>query len=110
MKFLIPDFAEAAAFFARAVRRIEREQTRVQLFERASAIRAAHLGAHHGQFVLCIEQVRRAATDIERALREIPRFRDSFLVDHAHDNRDGVFFETFQSLKLRDRNELAVDE
>jgi len=57
-----------------------------------------------------IEQMRGAASDIERALDQIPRFQDSFRVDYAHDNIDRVFFEALEFSELRDWNELAIDE
>ena len=46
LQILIPNFAESAAFFARAVRRIKRKQTRIELLERAATVWAAHFGAH----------------------------------------------------------------
>ena len=57
-----------------------------------------------------VEQMRRAATDIECALHEIARFQNSFRVDHADDDIDRVFFETLEFAKLRDRNQLAIDK
>ena len=57
-----------------------------------------------------IEQVRGAAADIERALDQIARFQNSFRVDRSDDNIDGVFLETLEFSKLRDRDELAIDE
>src|SRR4029077_3571028 len=46
LQILIPNFAESAAFFARAVRRIKRKQTRIELLERAATVWAAHFGTH----------------------------------------------------------------
>ena len=57
-----------------------------------------------------VEQMRGAATDIECALHEIARFQNSFRVDHADHDIDRVFFETLEFAKLRDRNQLAIDE
>src|SRR5437667_8903509 len=37
LELAVPDFAEPSAFFACAVRRIEREQTRIEFFKRAAA-------------------------------------------------------------------------
>ena len=51
----------------------------------------------------------RAASNVERALRQVPRFRDPLGIDHADDDCDAVFFETLKSSKLRDWNERAVD-
>src|SRR6267143_670334 len=45
LQILIPNFAESAAFFAHAVRRIKRKQTRIKLLERAATVWAAHFGA-----------------------------------------------------------------
>ena len=71
----IPDFAEPAAFFAGAVRRIEREQTRIEFLEGAAAARTTHLRAHDRESMFRIEQMRGAAADIERALDQIARFQ-----------------------------------
>ena len=46
LQILIPDLAESAAFFTRAVRRIKRKQTRIELLECAATVWAAHFGAH----------------------------------------------------------------
>ena len=107
---LIPDFAKAAAFFARAVRRIEREQPRIEFLEGAAATRATHLRAHDGESMLRVEQMRRAAADIERALHQIARFQNAFRIDRADDDIDGVFLEALELAKLRDRHELAIDK
>jgi hypothetical protein len=106
---LVPDFAEAAAFFTRAMRRIERKQTRIEFFKRASAAWAAHLGTHHGQPILRIEQTRRAAPDFERAPHNVARIRDSLPIGYAHDNVYGVFLETLQFPKMRDRDQSSID-
>ena len=53
--------------------------------------------------------MRRASSDLERALRQVPRFRDPFCIDHADHNRDAVFLKAFQPPKLRDRDERSVD-
>ncbi len=57
-----------------------------------------------------IEQMRRAAADLEGALREIARFHNSLGIDHADNDVDGVFLEALQFSKLRDRNELPIDK
>src|SRR5437016_2024118 len=54
--------------------------------------------------------MRSATPNLERALREVPRLRDSLRVNHADDNGDAVLFEPFEFLELRDRNERAVDK
>src|SRR5438876_5907746 len=46
LQVLIPDLAESAAFFTRAVRRIKRKQTRIELLERATTVWAGHFDAH----------------------------------------------------------------
>ena len=63
------------------MRRVEGEQTRIELLEGAPATRAAHLRAHDREPILRIEQMRGAAADIERALDEVARFQDSLRVD-----------------------------
>ena len=100
LKFLVPDLAESATFFAGAVRRIEGKQSWIELFERAAAVRTTHLRAHHGEIIFRVEQVRRAPADIERALREFSRFRDSFFVNHADDNGNCMLFETREAPEL----------
>ena len=60
--------------------------------------------------MLRVEQMRRAAADLERALRKIARFQNSFRIDRADDDIDGVLLEALEFAKLRDRNELAIDE
>ena len=109
MQILIPDFAEAAAFLARAVRRIERKQTRIEFLEGAAATRATHLRAHDREPIFRIEQMRGAAADLERALDEIARFQNSLRIDRADDHIDRVLLETLEFSKLRDRNQLAID-
>src|SRR5205807_9006178 len=44
-QILVPNFAESAAFFTRAVGRIKRKQTRIELLECAATVWAAHFGA-----------------------------------------------------------------
>src|ERR1700719_2891131 len=51
----------------------------------------------------------RAASDVECALRQVPRLRDPFGIDHANNDRDAVLFEAFQSSELRDREEHSID-
>ena len=106
----IPNFAETAAFLAGAVRRIEGEQAGIEFFKSAPAAWTAHLRAHDRETMFCIEQVRGAATDIERALDQIPRFQDSFRVDRADHNVDRVFLEPLEFSELRNREEFAIDE
>ena len=101
--FAVPNLAEPAAFLASAVRRVEREQARIEFFERASAARATHLRAHDGDAMFPIEQVRRAASDIERALHEIARFQNSLRVDRADHDVDRVLLKTLELPELRDR-------
>src|ERR1043166_5274467 len=110
LQFLVPDFAESTAFLTLPVRRVEREQTRIEFFECAAAVRTAHLRAHDGEAVFRIEQVCGAATDLERALREVARVSDSLRVDDAGDHRNRVLFESFESSKLRNRDELTIDK
>jgi hypothetical protein len=109
LEILIPKFTKAAAFLARAVRRVEREQTRIELFKCATATGTTHFRAHHRQAILRIEQMGGAAADLDRALGEIPRFENPLRVDHTNYHVDGVFFETLQFSKMRNRNELPVD-
>ena len=89
--------------------RIKRKQSRIQFFKCAAAIWTTHLRAHDGEAVFRIEKVRRAASDLERALGKVARFRDPFGIDHADDNRDAVFFETLESSELCNRNQRPVD-
>ncbi|KAG0505220.1 MAG: hypothetical protein Udaeo_14530 [Candidatus Udaeobacter sp.] len=51
LQILVPNFAEPAAFFAHPMRRIKREQTRIEFLKCAAAVRAAHLGAHDGKAI-----------------------------------------------------------
>src|SRR5437879_11231189 len=91
------------------MRRIKRKQSRIQFFKCAAAIWTTHLRAHDDEAVFRIEKVRRAASDLERALSKVARFRDPFGIDHADDNRDAVFFETLESSELCNRNQRPVD-
>src|SRR5207248_6319960 len=77
LKFLVPDFTEPSALLARAMGRVEREQSRIEFFERAATIRTAHLGAHDREPVFRIEEMCSAAANIERAFPQVARFRDS---------------------------------
>src|SRR6266536_4102912 len=71
LQIAVPNFTKPAAFLARAMRRIEREQARVELFERAAASWTAHLRAHNRESFSGIEQTRGAATDLQRALNNV---------------------------------------
>src|SRR5260370_159155 len=95
--------------FARAMWRINREQSRIELFKRAAAIRTTHLRAHDREPIFRIEKMRGTASDLERALRKVSRFRDSFGIDHSDDNRDAMLFEALESSKLRDRDQRPID-
>src|SRR5262249_30951232 len=110
LKFLIPNFTESAAFFAGAVRRVERKQPRIELFKRAPAIWATHFRAQHCPLILRTEQMSCPATDLERALGKSARVVDSSHVDHPDNDRNAMFFETRQPAKLRNRNELPINE
>jgi hypothetical protein len=107
---LVPDFAEATAFFAGPVRRIERKQARIEFFEGAPATRTTHLRAHDRESTFRIDEAGGAATNLERALAEIARLGDALLVDHTDNHINGVFLETLKLTKLPHRNELPVDE
>ena len=107
---LVPDFAEAAAFYAGPVRRIERKQARIEFFEGAPATRTTHLRAHDRESTFRIDEAGCAATNLERALAEIARLGDALLVDHTDNHINGVFLETLKLTKLPHRNELPVDE
>ena len=48
--------------------------------------------------MLRVEQMRRAAADIERALRKIALFQNSFRIDGADDDIDGVLLEAARAL------------
>src|SRR4029079_13592733 len=107
---LVPDFAEAAAFYAGPVRRIERKQARIEFFEGAPATRTTHLRAHDRESTFRIDEAGGAATNLERALAEIARLGDALLVDHTDNHINCVFLETLKLTKLPHRNELPVDE
>ena len=92
------------------MRRVEGKQTRIEFLKSAPATRAAHLRAHDREAIFRIEQMRGAAADIERALDEIARLQDAFRVDHADDRIDRVFLEALELAKLRDRDQLAIDD
>src|SRR5213079_2830991 len=47
LQIVVPNFAEPTTFFAHAMRRIEREQTRIEFFKCTLAIRTTHFGAYH---------------------------------------------------------------
>src|SRR5439155_11488139 len=108
LKTLVPDFSESAAFFACAVRRIEREQTRIEFFKRAAAAWAAHLSARYGQPIFRIEQTRSATPDFQRTPDNVACVHDSPAIDHAHDHVDRVLFETLQFPKMRDWDQSAI--
>src|SRR5262245_49355771 len=91
------------------MRGIKREQTRIEFLKGATAIWATHLGAHDREAIPRIEQTRRAAPDLERAMGNLVRTSDSPPIDHAHYRVNGVFFEALQFPKMRDRNELPID-
>ena len=74
LQIAVPNFTKPAAFLARAMRRIEGEQARVELFERPAAPWAAHLRAHDRESSsFGIEQTRGAATDLQRAVNNVAR-------------------------------------
>jgi len=57
-----------------------------------------------------IKQVRGATTDFKRALGQVTSLCSSFGVDHPDHHIDGVFFETLEFTKLRDRNQRPINE
>src|SRR5262245_28397268 len=67
LQIVFPNFAEPAAFFAHTVRRIKREQTRIEFLKCAATIRATHLGAHHRKAIFRIEQTGCTSPDLKRA-------------------------------------------
>jgi hypothetical protein len=60
--------------------------------------------------MLRVEQVRGAASDINRALDQIPRFQNSLRIDRSDYDVDSVFLETLEFSELRDRQEFSIDE
>ena len=66
----VPDLAEAAAFRTPAVRRIEGEQPRVEFLERLPATRATHFRGDDVRNVARVQDARRSAPDLERALQQ----------------------------------------
>jgi len=86
------------------MRRIEREQTRIELLKRAAAIRATHLRAHDREAIFGIKEPRCASANLKRASGNLASTSDSPPIDHPHHHVNGVFFETFQFPELRDRN------
>src|SRR6476469_8459260 len=77
LQILVPNFAEPAAFFTHPMRRIKREQTRIEFLKCAAAIRAAHLGAHDSKAIFGIEQTRCASTNLKRASGNLASTSDS---------------------------------
>ena len=59
--------------------------------------------------MLRVEQMRSAAADLERALREIARFQNSFRVNRPDHDINGVLLETLELSKVGDRNERLID-
>ena len=57
-----------------------------------------------------VKEVRGAASDLERALDQIPRFQDSSRVDRSDHDVDRVLLETFELSKLSDRQEFPIDK
>ena len=57
-----------------------------------------------------IKQVCGATTDFKRALGQVTSLRNSFGVDPADHDIDGVFFEALEFTKLRDRNQRPINE
>src|ERR1700722_16181357 len=104
LQFPVEDFAESAALPAGPVGRIERKQPRIKFLKSASALRATHFGAQDREPLLRVEQMRRPSSDLESAFGEIARFQNPLRVNHTDHHVDGVLFESFQFLKLRDRN------
>src|SRR5439155_4029473 len=109
LEILVPDFTEPTTLFACAVRRIEREQTRIKFFKRAATAWAAHLSARYGQPIFRIEQTRRAVPNFQRTPDNIACVHDSPPIDHAHGHFDSVLFEALQFPKMRDWDQSAID-
>src|SRR4029453_3400169 len=91
------------------MRRIEREQTRIEFFEGTTAAWTTHLSAHDSQTIFRVEQACGAATDLQCALREITRVQNPLGIDHTDDDVDRVFFKTLELSKLRNGNRPSVD-
>ncbi len=109
LQILIPDFSKSTAFLARAVRRIKRKQSRIELFKCAAAAGTTHFRAHNREPIPRVEQVRRAAPDLKRAAHKIARFQNSLRIDCADNDIDSVFLETLELPKLRQGNERSID-
>ena len=93
----VPDFAEAVAAL--------RTSQCGELNENSRGSSSSKARPQPGQLIsvlmiveaiLVVEQMRSAAADFERALDEIARFQNSFRVDRADDDIDGVFFEALE--------------
>ena len=50
-----------------------------------------------------------ANQNLQRALGQVARLKNSFRIDHAHNHVDGVFFEPLQFSEMRNRHERAID-
>ena len=91
------------------MRRIEGEQTRIKFLEGATAAWTTHLSAHDNQTIFRVEQTRRAATDLQCALRESTRVQNPLGIDHTDDDVDRVLFKTLELSKLRNGNQPSID-
>src|SRR5450432_1584331 len=60
--------------------------------------------------MLRIEEMGRAAADLESALHQVARLQNSLRVDDADDRIDRVFLETLEFTKLAHRYQLPIDE
>ena len=92
------------------MRRIKREQTRIEFFKRPAAAGAAHFRAHHGYAVFPVEQMGSSAADVECALNQIARFQNPFGVNHANDHIDRMFLESLELSEMRHGHQRAVYE
>src|SRR5205823_5945952 len=92
----VPNLSETVALLALAVRRVKRKQTRIELLKRLSAVGTTHLHAQNRDALFFVEQLRRPASDLDRACHEIAQI---FFPALADDHVDRMFLETLQFFK-----------
>ena len=105
-----PDFAEAPAVVAPAVRGVEGEKARVERLERAAARRAVHLGAENGRFALGVLHARCAFAHAEGLAHEFVGFFCIRRGEFPDEGINRVFLEALEFLEALDWSRAAVND